>query len=98
MIRMLSAYTLGTAKDFFDQHVAGREEEWMFVDIFFAMFRFCFPENVMKQLRIKWNGIIQGKCRVNEYARELEKYARKFNKMTEQMVVLKFWDGLNSKL
>ena len=98
MIRIMAGYVAGTAKEFYSKYVAGNADDWTFLTIFPAIFDYCFPQDFMKRLRIKWDNTIQGKRRVREYVREIELIGRKFPEMTERTTVLKFWSGLNSDL
>ena len=98
MIRMLAESLTGKAKIFYKQFVAGNADNWTYTTLFQAIFDYCFPKGIMKEYRIKWKNLIQGKTRVEEYSREIEILARRFKEMNERTVVLKFWDGLNAEI
>ena len=98
MIRIINGLVSGKAKDFYMTYVANKESLWALGSIFPAIFDYCFPKNIMRILRRRWDSLSQGKRSVQEYARDIEKLARKFPEINERMVVLKFWKGLNSDL
>ena len=52
----------------------------------------------MREFQEQWNNLTQGKREVREYLNEIERLVRKFPKMTERTVILKFLYGLNPKI
>lgn len=98
MIKMLHGCLSGEAQTFHKTYVKGRAEQWRFDTYFAALFEYCFPKDIMRKLRMKWNVITQGKRRVRSYAREIELLSARFPEMNERTVVIKFWEGLNSEL
>ena len=61
MIKLMSECVSGTAKAFYLKHVTGRVDEWTYETLFRSVFKYCFPKDFMKRLRIKWNNLSQGK-------------------------------------
>ena len=98
MIRFMNDLVSDKAKGFYMSYVANKESQWTLDSIFPAIFDYCFPKNMMRLLRKRWDNLSQGKRGVQDYAREVERLARKFPEINERIVVLKFWKGLHSEL
>jgi len=98
IIRLISDLVTGKAANFYMMYVAKCQKEWTLARLFPAMFDYCFPNDILQKLRRKWDNMTQGKSRVEDYAREIEKLARRFEEITERTVVLTFWKGLNAEI
>ena len=98
MIRIMADLLTGKAQGFYMDYVAMRQDRWTLATIFPALFDYCFPNDIMQRLRKKWDNMAQGKSRVEDYSREMEKLARKFKEVNERTVVLAFWKGLKSEI
>jgi len=98
MIRVMTDLVSGKAKGFYMDYVAMRQDRWTLATLFPAIFDYCFPNDIMERLRKRWNNMSQGKSRVEDYARDMEKLARKFKEVNERSAVLAFWKGLNAEL
>jgi len=98
MIKLMSSYVTGNAQLFYSRNVSGKFDRWTYETLFSAMFDYCFPQEIMRKLRKRWNSASQGKQRVREYIRELELLAARFSEINERTVALKFWEGLNWEL
>ena len=98
MIRMINNLVLDKVKGFYMIYVANKESEWTLDTIFPTMFDYCFPKNFIRMLRKRWDNLIQGKQRVQDYIHEIKKLAWKFPEINKPAVVLKFWKGLNCGL
>jgi len=98
MIRVIADLVTDKAQGFYMDYVATRQERWTLASLFPAMFDYCFPNDIMQRLRKKWDNMVQGKGRVQDYARDMEKLARKFKEVNERTVVIAFWKGLNMDL
>ncbi|KAF9641922.1 hypothetical protein BDM02DRAFT_3194260 [Thelephora ganbajun] len=61
MMKMMSGYVSGQAQTFYNLNVFGRTRQWPYAKFFPALFNYCFPKNIMKQLRTKWDNLSQGK-------------------------------------
>ena len=97
-IKMMAEFMTGTPRTFYTMNVMGRVDEWSYATIFPAIFDYCFPNDIMRKLRIRWDKLNQGKRRVREYLREIHLISARFSEITERAVVLKFWRGLNWEL
>ena len=98
MIKLLGDSLTGKAKKFYINYIATKQHLWTIARIIPALFDYCFPNDILEQLRKKWEQMTQGKRRVQDYVRELEGLARKFREVNEQQVVLMFWKGLNADI
>jgi len=98
MIRLVADLVTGKATDFYMIYVADCQREWTLARLIPALFDYCFPNDIMQKLRRRWDNIVQGKTRVQEYARDVEKLARRFKEVNERTVVLTFWKGLNAEI
>jgi len=98
MIRVMADLVTGKAQGFYMDYVAMRQSRWTLATLFPAMFDYCFPNDIMQRLRKKWDNMTQGKSRVQDYARDMEKLARKFKEANERTVVLAIWKGLNANI
>ena len=98
MINMMSSYVSGTAQNFYTKYVNGRAKKWTFDTLFPDLFTYCFPPEIMRKLRARWNNLNQGKRRVRDYIREIELLSGRFKEMNDRTIILKFWEGLNWEL
>jgi Holliday junction resolvase RusA-like endonuclease len=98
MLKLIGDMLSGKAKGFYIDYVATKQHRWTIAKLIPALFDFCFPNDTMEQLRKKWENITQGKRRVQDYAREIEKLARRFREVNERQVVLTFWKGLHANI
>ena len=98
MVKMMARLLTKKGKQFYLSYVAKDPRRWTVAKMIPRIFNYCFPSDVLEQLRRKWDRLVQGKKQVRDYAREIENLARKFKEMNERQVVLKFWNGLNHNI
>ena len=64
MIKLMSSYVTGNAQLFYSRNVSGKFNRWTYESFFSALFDYCFPQEIMRKLRMQWINASQGKQRV----------------------------------
>ena len=63
-----------------------------------AMFDYCFPMDFKDRLRARLVQSTQGKCRIRDFIRDVEKLAARFPDVNERTVVQTFWSGMRREI
>ena len=97
-LRSLVSYVLGEAGQFFMDYIAGNEESWTIKTMYEAMFDYCFPMDFRDRLRTRLMQLTQGKRRIRDFVRDIEKLAAWFPDVNERTVIQTFWSGMRREL
>ena len=97
-LRSLVSYVSGEAGQFFMDYIAGNEESWTIKTMYEAMFDYCFPMDFRDRLRTRLMQSTQGKRRIRDFVRNIEKLAARFPDVNERTVIQTFWSGMRQEL
>jgi len=68
-------------------YVAGNEETWSMKTMYEALFDYCFPMDFKDRLRARLSNATQGKRRIRDFIRDVEKLASRFPDVNERTVI-----------
>ncbi|KAJ3479152.1 hypothetical protein NLI96_g9270 [Meripilus lineatus] len=63
-----------------------------------ALFNYCFPTDFKEELRDKLESATQGESKIQDFVRELETLAERFEDVTDMQIVKIFWKGMHQYL
>jgi hypothetical protein len=94
-LKILVKYVTGQAGEFFMNFIAGNEDAWTLKAMYEALFDYCFPSDFKDRLRARLTNSVQGKRRIREFIRDIEKLAARFPDVNERAVIQTFWNGMH---
>ena len=94
-INLLVKYTSGSAGDFFMNFITGNEERWTLEGVLEGIFEYCFPPDFKDRLRAQLSNATQGKRRIRDFVRDIEKLTARFPDVNERAVIQTFWNSMN---
>ena len=97
-LNLLVKYTTGTAGEFFMSFIAGCEDTWSIQEMFEALFDYCFPPDFKDRLHVQLSSTSQGKRRIRDFVRDIEKLASRFLDVNERAVIQAFWSGIHQSI
>ena len=71
-------------------YVAGNEKKWTLRKLYEALFDYCFPSDFKDCLRVQLSNAVQGKQRIRDFVREIEKLAARFPDVNERTIIQTF--------
>ena len=78
--------------------VAGHEDDWTLKTMCEALFDYCFPMDFKETLRARLSQSTQGKCRIRDFIRDVEKLASRFPDVNERAVIQTFWNRMHQHI
>ena len=97
-LRSLVSYVSGEAGQFFMDYIAGNEDKWTIKSMYEALFDYCFPMDFKDRLRARLMNSQQGKRRIRDFIRDIEKLAARFPDVNERTVIQTFWAGMRREV
>lgn len=97
-LRMLVSYMSGEAGQFFMSYIAGYEAAWTLKTMYESLFDYCFPSDFKDRLRAKLSHATQGKRRIRDFVRDIEKLASRFPDVNERAIIQTFWNGMHQEI
>ena len=97
-LNLLVKCVTGKASEFFMNFVAGNEDSWTIREMYEALFDHCFPSDIKDRLRSQLSNATQGKRRIREFVREIEKLASWFPDVNERTIIQTFWSGMHQHI
>jgi hypothetical protein len=97
-LRLLVSYVSGEAGEFFMNFVANNERSWTINTMYEALFDYCFPMDFKDRLRARLTHSIQGKRRIRDFVRDVERLAARFPDVNERAVIQTVWNGMRQSI
>ena len=95
---MMISYRSGEVGQFFMNYVAGYEKSRTLRDMFESLFDYCFPTDYKDRLRAKLSNATQGKLRIRDFIRDIEKLAARFPDVNERAIIQASWNGMHQDI
>ena len=83
VLNLLVKYITSTAGEFFMSFIAGCKDTWSIQEMFEALFDYCFPPDFKDRLRVQLSSASQGKRRIRDFVRDIEKLVSRFPDVNE---------------